>query len=131
LPQIGLQVPLGSFCLVLLAMTAKHFVADFVLQTDWIARGKDRCEHWLAPLAMHVFYHALLTLCIVVLVAPRLWWLAAVDFVIHSTIDRSKTLIARRGGWRMDQAKFWWLLGADQFLHQATNIAIAAALFAL
>jgi hypothetical protein len=31
----------------------------------------------------------------------------------------------------MDQARFWWLLGADQCLHQVTNIAIAAALFAL
>lgn len=131
MPQIGPQVALGSFCLVLLAMTAKHFVADFVLQTDWIARGKDRCDRWLAPLAMHVFYHALLTLCIVVWVAPRLWWLAAADFVVHSAIDRSKTLIGRRGGWRMDQARFWWLLGADQGLHQVTNIAIVAALFAL
>jgi hypothetical protein len=30
----------------------------------------------------------------------------------------------------VDEARFWWLLGADQFLHQVTNVGIVAALFA-
>jgi hypothetical protein len=31
----------------------------------------------------------------------------------------------------MGQGAFWWLMGFDQFLHQVTNIALAAAFFAL
>jgi hypothetical protein len=111
-------------------MAVKHFVADFVLQTHWIAHGKERGEGWLAPLAIHALCHATLTLCIVLVAAPRLWWLALADFIVHAAIDRSKTLIAQRGGWSMNEAGFWWLLGADQFLHQVTNVAIVAALFA-
>lgn len=131
LPQTGPLVPLAPFCVVLLVMALKHFVADFVLQTHWIAHGKERCEGWLAPLAVHALCHAALTLCIALLAAPHLWWLALVDFVVHAAIDRSKTLIAQRGGWGVNEAGFWWLLGADQFLHQVTNVAIVVALFVL
>jgi hypothetical protein len=60
-----------------------------------------------------------------------LWWLALVDFVIHWTIDRGKTLTALRGGWSIKESGFWWLMGFDQFLHQATNIALAAAFYVL
>jgi hypothetical protein len=115
----------------MLVVALKHFVADFVLQTHWIAHGKERCEGWLAPLAVHALCHAVLTLGIALAVAPRLWWLALVDLVVHAAIDRGKTIIARRGGWGVDQGGFWRLLGADQFLHQVTNIGIVAALFAL
>jgi hypothetical protein len=130
LPQIGPLIPLGAFCIVLLVMTLKHFVADFVLQTNWIAHGKNRSEGWLAPLAVHALCHAFLTLAIALLVAPRLWWLAFVDFIAHATIDRGKTIIGQRGGWGVNEARFWWLLGSDQLLHQATNVAIVAAFFA-
>jgi len=111
-------------------MALKHFVADFVLQTGWIAHGKERKEGWMAPLAIHALGHASLTLCIALLVAPGLWWLAFVDFSAHAAIDRGKTIIARCGGWSAEEAGFWWLLGSDQFMHQVTNVGIAAALFA-
>lgn len=117
MPQLGPTVPLWSFCAVLLAITFKHFVADFALQTNWIAHGKERNEGWLAPLTVHVLRHAVLTLGVALVIAPRLWWLAAVDFAIHMTIDRCKTLAAHGGGWSMTQAQFWWLIGCDQWLH--------------
>ena len=129
--QLGPTVPLWPFCAVLLAITVKHFVADFLLQTNWIARGKERGKGWLAPLTVHVLCHAVLTLGLALVLAPRLWWLAAVDFAIHITVDRCKTLVAHRGGWLMTQAQFWWLMGCDQWLHQVTNIGIAAAFFTL
>jgi hypothetical protein len=131
LPQIGPPVALCTLCIVLVAVALKHFIADFVLQTRWIAHGKERSDGWLAPLAVHALCHGFLTLCIVLSIAPRLWWLALADLIAHAAIDRGKTLIALRGGWGVDKTQFWWLLGADQFLHQATNVAIVAALFAL
>ena len=129
MPQPSLSVPLGSFCALLLAFAFKHFVADFLLQTNWIAHGKERSEGWQAPLAVHVLCHAGLTLGIALVLAPRLWWLAPLELVVHAAIDRSKTLIGNRGGWQVNQPQYWWLLGFDQFLHQATNIALAAAFF--
>ncbi len=116
---------------MLLVLTLKHFIADFLLQTNWIARGKERREGWLAPLAVHVLIHAAFTLAIALAIAPRLWWLALVDFVIHSCVDRGKSLTLQWGRWDTTRALFWHLLGFDQFLHQVTNIGLAIALVAL
>jgi hypothetical protein len=129
--QLGPLVPLWSFCLLLLVMTLKHYAADFLLQTTWMARGKERRLGWLAPLLVHVLCHAGGTLIVALLVAPRLWWLALVDLIIHATIDRCKSLIGNRGGWGAQDSAFWWLIGFDQLLHQITNIALAAAFFVL
>jgi Protein of unknown function (DUF3307) len=129
--QLGPAVPLWSACALLLVMAFKHFVADFVLQTKWIAHGKEARQGWLAPLAVHVLCHAALTLAIALAIAPRLWWLALVDLVVHATIDRGKSLAGHWGGWTVEDSAYWWLLGFDQFLHQATNIALTAAFLAL
>jgi hypothetical protein len=120
-----------SFAALALLMAFKHYVADFLLQTNWIAQGKERDEGWLAPLTVHVLGHALLTLVIVLILAPNLWWLAPLEFPVHAAIDRGKTIIGNWGGWQPNQQKYWWLLGFDQFLHQATNLALAAAILLL
>ncbi len=109
----------------------KHFLADFVLQTGWIARGKDCHNTWVAPLLTHVAVHAVATLVIALIVAPHLWWLALVDFGIHFAVDRGKTLLGRWGRWSPHDARYWWLFGFDQLLHQLTNIGIALALVLL
>jgi Protein of unknown function (DUF3307) len=128
---LGPSVPLWNACALLLVMAFKHFVADFVLQTKWIAHGKEARQGWLAPLAVHVLCHAGLTLAIALAIAPRLWWLALVDLVVHATIDRAKSLAGHWGAWTFEDSAYWWLLGFDQFLHQATNIALTAAFLTL
>ena len=127
----SLTVPLGSFCALLLVMALKHFVADFLFQTHWMAMGKERCQGWQAPLAAHVLCHAVLTLCIALVVAPRLWWLALVDLAIHTGVDRCKSVVGHWSGWNMTKSQYWWLLGFDQLLHQITNIGLAAAFYLL
>ncbi|WP_246735993.1 DUF3307 domain-containing protein [Enterovirga aerilata] len=113
------------------AFTVKHFLADFVLQTGWIAIGKDCRGDWFKPLAAHVAIHAGLALAIVLVVAPRLWWLAAIDLVVHFGVDRGKSVVGRWGGWTPHDARYWWLFGFDQLLHQVTNIGLAYALAVL
>ena len=44
------------------------------------------------------------------------------------TVDRGKTLAGRWGCWTIANAKYWWLFGFDQLLHQATNIGLSALL---
>lgn len=123
-------VPLATVTALMIVVTAKHFCADFLFQTNWIAAGKAARTGWLVPLLVHVAGHAILTLAITIVVAPRLWWLSAVEFVVHAVIDRAKVLIGRQQ--RLDPAKaeFWWLLGFDQFLHHVTDIAIVFAFLA-
>ena len=114
-----------------MAFATKHVLADFIFQTNWMARGKEQPSGWGPPLLAHALCHAVLTFAIALVTVPRLWWLSLVDLGVHLAIDRSKTLLAQRGHLRPDQARFWWLLGFDQYLHQLTNLSLAAALLLL
>lgn len=129
--QASAMVPLSTITGVLVLFTIKHFAADFLFQTRWMAHGKERRDDWVRPLLSHVGCHAGLTLLIALALSPRLWWLALVDLVVHFGIDHAKSLTQRWGQWSTDNPRFWWLLGFDQLLHHMTNIAFAAAIVAL
>jgi hypothetical protein len=129
--QVSELTAIWTMALLAAVFSLKHFFADFVLQTRWIALGKDRCVDWLAPLAAHVAIHAGLTLVIALIVAPRLWWLALIDLTVHFAIDRGKSVAGRLGGCSPEEARYWWLFGFDQLLHQFTNLGLALALMVL
>jgi hypothetical protein len=114
-----------------LAFAAKHFLADFVLQTDWMARGKERTQGWGRPLAVHAGLHGLGTLLIVLLARPEFWWLSPADFAVHAAIDRAKAVASLNLRWPISDPRFWWLMGFDQFLHQATNVVVGTAIVVL
>jgi|SRR5581483_6115359 len=78
------------------AFALKHYLADFVLQLDWMVLGKEQARGWAAALAAHAGCHAVLTLLLVLVIAPGLWWLGPVDFFIHGGIDRGKAWALRR-----------------------------------
>lgn len=128
MPPLDAPVPLLTTLGLMAAMAAKHYVVDFVAQTAWMARGKERARGWAAPLAVHAGLHAGGTLAVALLAAPALWWLAAIDFVVHGSIDRAKSVIGHRTRWTTTDSRFWWLMGFDQFLHQVTNVGLVAAL---
>lgn len=128
MPGQETTVPLLTLSALLIVMAAKHYGVDFVGQTEWMARGKERVVGWQAPLAAHAGMHALATLGVALLVKPAFWWIALIDFVVHGLIDRGKTLVAHRTRFAMTDPRFWWLMGFDQFLHQVTNVALAVLL---
>lgn len=128
LQPLDTPVPLSTVSALLVAMAAKHWLIDFVGQTEWMARGKERVTGWGAPLAGHAAAHALGTLAIALLYKPSLWWLGLADLVVHGLIDRAKAIVAHRTRFAMTDPRFWWLMGFDQFLHQVTNIALVVAL---
>lgn len=123
-------VPVAAFAVWALALTAKHVVADFLLQTAWMAQGKEGRTNWVAPLLAHTGIHAGILLLMLLAAAPRFWWLAMVDFVVHTAIDRSKGLIVSGYGLKPDNAYFWWAIGIDQALHHLTGFAFAIVLAA-
>ncbi len=112
------------------AFLAKQFVADFLLQNQWMAFGKERAEGWIPPLLAHASVHAASTAIIFAFLAPSLAWLAVVDFFVHCAIDRAKGLLGRRLALTPKNTYFWWLLGFDQFLHHATHAAFVVILAA-
>jgi hypothetical protein len=115
---------------LLVAFVAKQFVADFLLQTTWMALGKAQKQDWLAPLATHAGIHAAFTFILMLAFRPSLWWLAIVDFVVHATIDRAKALATRKLGLTLQDSPWWWLLGFDQALHELTHLAIILTVLA-
>lgn len=116
---------------LVLIFEAKQLIADFLLQSTAMARGKERREGWLLPLLAHAGVHGASTGAILLGLAPHLWWLAPVDWGIHALIDRAKAELSRRYRLTSDRPAYWWLLGFDQFLHHATHIALAGAVLLL
>ncbi len=114
------------------AFRVKHFVCDFLLQTDWMAMNKGRPgREGYKALVSHTVLHGAGTLLITLAFAPGLWWLGLVDFAVHSVVDRTKGLLTYNKGWKYTDRWFWWSFGLDQeahnFTHLAYVIAIAAA----
>ncbi|WP_421580540.1 DUF3307 domain-containing protein [Shinella sp. M31] len=112
------------------AFLIKHFLADFLMQTDWMAAGKDRPKGWLLPLAAHAGVHGAMTAALFLIVAPPLAWLGLADMLIHGVIDRLKSISTRRSALTPRQTAFWWLFGLDQSLHHLTHIGLAIVLAA-
>jgi hypothetical protein len=110
------------------AFVIKHFLADFLLQTSWMAHGKAESQGWLAPLATHAGIHGALTLLLMLALLPSLWWLGLVDFAVHTVIDRCKALATRGLGLTETDDAWWWLMGLDQALHQLTHFSFVLAL---
>jgi hypothetical protein len=110
------------------AFVIKHFLADFLLQTSWMACGKAQSQGWLAPLATHASIHGVLTLLLMLALLPSLWWLGLVDFAVHIVVDRGKALATRGLGLTEKDNAWWWLLGLDQAMHQLTHFSFILAL---
>lgn len=128
LPQWTTVIALGPLTGFFLLMTVKHVLADFILQTSWMAQGKDRREGWALPLLVHCSIHGVVTTAIVLVAEPRLWFLGVVDFVVHIACDRAKGFTVSRLSLTSHDAWFWWLLGIDQALHHITNFGLAVIL---
>lgn len=109
--------------ILLSLFVVKHFVADFVLQFDYMLAQKG--TYGARGGIDHAAIHALLTVFVVSLVTDN--WFAGVttgviDGFCHYHIDWLKQQLNRNTS--PDDRKFWLLLGADQALHYLTYIGI-------
>lgn len=123
-----MTIDLSTLVPVYVAFAVKHLLADYVLQMSWMAKGKARGQSWLQPLLAHAGVHAALTLSIALVLAPSLWWLGALDLLIHATIDRIKGRTTV--GWTTGEQRFWTAFGLDQMAHELTHFAFAVAIAA-
>lgn len=107
-----------------LSFRLKQLVCDFILQTEWMALNKSApgVKGYKALIA-HTLIHSIATALITIVFAPALIWLALIDFIIHSVIDRTKGVLTRKKGWMPKDTFFWWAMGADQEAHNLTHLA--------
>jgi hypothetical protein len=121
------SVAVGALVGWMLVLTVKHVIADFVLQTSWMALGKDQKTGWALPLLAHCLVHLAVALAVILIIAPRFWFVAFIDFAIHITIDRAKGFCAATYVVTLESGHpwFWTLIGVDQALHHLTGFGLS------
>ena len=107
-------------------LLAKHAVADFLLQTDFIYRQKGI---YGAPGGLvHALEHVALTAPVFLLFPSGSAGLAAAilvaEFAVHYHIDWTKEHVVRWRRWKFADREYWCALGFDQLLHGLTYVAI-------
>ena len=119
------SVAVGALIGWMLVLTFKHVIADFVLQTSWMALGKDQKTGWALPLLAHCLVHLAVSLVLILIIAPRFWFVAFIDFAIHIVVDRAKGLCSSSLGVTQEHPWFWTLIGVDQALHHLTGFGLS------
>lgn len=125
-----MAIEYNLLCLLTL-FTLKHFIADFLLQTQQMVNEKGTYGS-MGGIA-HSAIHAAFTFAVLV------WWIpffehwfilatifAVLDGVVHYHIDWAKMNLGQ--GLTPDDRDFWILLGVDQLLHYLTYILIIGLL---
>lgn len=125
---IEILTDLQAVLLVFLLLQLKHFVADFVFQTNRMVIEKGIYG------SRYGVYHSLIqgagTFLAFAWIHPLLGVTTGLaDFVLHYHIDWLKVNLNNRYNLTVNDSEFWMLLGADQLAHQLTYIAIIGWVF--
>lgn len=110
---------------LLLLLTIKHFVFDFVYQPPYMWMNKGTYGH-LGGI-VHSGIHAVVTFIILCFFAtiPMAAFVAILEFVIHYHMDWFKMWYNRKKGWTATtHNEFWILTGFDQLVHSLTYILV-------
>lgn len=111
--------------ILMIIFQLKHYAADYIFQYNYMLKKVSPSWEFVVPLTLHCVVHAALTLVVVLFVAPHLWWLSLVDFIIHFFLDRFRSGPKYLGRFKdPHKSSFWWILGADQMAHHLTHIWI-------
>jgi len=113
----------------LLALQAKHYVCDFVVQSEYQVRTKAVYGHFGG--FIHSGLHILGTIpALIVLGAPPATGalILIVEFAIHYHTDWSKAFVDRVFHWGPTDQRYWIAFGTDQLVHQLTYLGIVYVL---
>lgn len=101
--------------LLLFLLAVKHWIADFVLQFEYMVEQKGLYGHRGG--VEHAVIHGILTGIILVVFTNNIFasvMFGVLDSVVHYHVDYVK---ARWGTQNLTQQRFWIQLGADQLAH--------------
>jgi len=112
--------PVAIVLLVVFAVLAIHFYADFIYQTPQMAAGKSSKLKWL--LIHATTYTAIFTISIVIWVGLPVWY-GLVNGGTHLLIDGVTSKITSRLWHKGEIHLFFVTVGFDQLLHGAVMLA--------
>lgn len=111
--------------LLLIIFQIKHYMADFLLQGTYMLGKFKGGTEWIIPLSAHCFVHMTFTFIILIYFSmSSLWYLAAIDFILHFVMDRIKASPNIWGRYNFENKKYWYALGFDQMFHHLTHYFI-------
>lgn len=108
------------------ALLVKHFVCDYPLQLPYMLENKGK---YLAKGGVHhALYHGAGTALVFVLfgMAEIAAVMAILDTLIHYHVDFLKMKINKWADLKLDNKRFWHLIGLDQLAHQLTYVLLVA-----
>lgn len=116
-----------TILLILLLLQIKHLVIDWIWQPPYEYENKGT---WLHPGGIqHSGKQAIGDYLVFMwfFSTPIAITLSIIEFIIHYGTDYAKVNINKAKGWGpTTHHEFWWLTGADQFVHQVTFIGLIA-----
>lgn len=92
----------------ILLVLGLHFVADFVLQTDWMASNKSKSNKAL------LFHTAVYSIPFLLCLG---WKYAAINMVLHTVIDYVSSRASSHYWQQGKTHEFFVVVGLDQYLH--------------
>lgn len=111
----GVEVSLVG---TVLSLLVAHFIADFIVQTDWMAQNKSKK---LLPLVAHIVSYSIVIFFFAIALASS--WKAAMFYVIfngllHMVIDFVSSRAMSYAYQAEQRHNFFVILGLDQLAHQ-------------
>lgn len=106
----------------------KHYICDFVLQTNDMIRSKGHWGQWHG--IVHSLDHGAATMAVVGVLGfetVTVILMGVIDTVVHYHVDWAKQQLNDVLKYTVDNPKFWNLLGLDQLLHTLTYVGILLA----
>lgn len=110
--------------LLLFLFFIKHYIVDFLLQSEWMVKNKATN---FKVLLLHAGEHALATGLILIgfTTLPIVLLVMIAELIIHTSIDYFKANPRFLGKYKPPGVMFFNLLGLDQLLHYLTYLGIA------
>lgn len=110
--------------LLLMLLQIKHFLFDWVFQSDYEVNNKG--TYWHPGGIQHSVKHAVGTFLVLLPFLPTFAvQVAVLDGLVHYHIDWAKQNVVRMSGLTPQDKMFWAWMGWDQTLHQLCYLAIA------
>lgn len=104
-----------------------HWVADFIAQSDWMAKNKSKS--W-AALAVHILAYTATLLALISIANPSIhaWKYALVNGAAHFVVDAITSRITAKLYAKGDVHNFFVVIGLDQAIHMSTLVATMSLL---
>ena len=114
--------------LLLLLLTTKHNIVDFMIQTGYQYNNKHIYGH-LGGI-VHAGLHGIGTLCCMFWFFPSAAiYLAFADAVLHYHIDWVRINLCYAMNWTVTNNKYWWwTIAIDEQLHYMTYFGLIAVM---